>query len=716
MKVCIVVFCLTTASVAAAQDTLPGTTRWNFPADIAAEQYAELRTYFESKIAEAAKNRQPPFDLDASRRELRKLIGANDPFLEPEAKTEPLSDFGPFTAKLVDWPVLRGGNTPPTQGTPTNLVREYGVLLLPKADGSHPAVIVVPDANQSAADLCGVTQRLPRAQQTARDFAEKGYVVFSPFFTQRRAFSEPWTDDRSWLFRLAYQTGHHPIGSEVQQISSAYDFLKSLPLVDSARIAVAGADQGGLIALYAAALDDRLDAALVSRYFDRREKLYDEPEDRIVWNLLRRFGDAEIASLIAPRDLLIAGGGPGAAAEFARVRNPHAQMLSENEAVALFCRRTGAGAVQPSKPDRLMDPDRISEIRNAQFSQWQARYRNAALESYAVREAAWKPDTSSIAAYEHWSQPKREDYFDLIGRFPDAAGPIEAASVKLYDKESFTGYRLSVRLYEGVHAYGILLVPKGIQPGERRPVVFAEHGHRGTPEAALGVEPDPQGAIYASFGMNLAKRGYIVFAPMISTQDSADRDRVALRSHLIGQLPLGIEVRKFGRVLDYLSTLPFVDKERFAFYGLSYGGYTALWTGAAEQRFKVVISSGHFNDWSVKTTDLTQGTSFLFYPKNFDMFNFDLLTRFSHAEIAMLTAPRPFMIEVGDRDGVVIAPRRFADLEMKRVEDLYAALGIPDQGKVARFNGPHRIDGTETFQFLDRWLNWRPVDKVYFPQ
>ena len=76
-----------------------------------------------------------------------------------------------------------------------------------------------------------------------------------------------------------------------------------------------------------------------------------------------------------------------------------------------------------------------------------------------------------------------------------------------------------------------------------------------------------------------------------------------------------MEVKKFDRVLDYLSTLPFVDKERFAFYGLSYGGFTALWTGPAEPRFKAVICSGHFNDWSAKTTDLTQGTSFLFYPK-----------------------------------------------------------------------------------------------------
>jgi hypothetical protein len=119
-----------------------------------------------------------------------------------------------------------------------------------------------------------------------------------------------------------------------------------------------------------------------------------------------------------------------------------------------------------------------------------------------------------------------------------------------------------------------------------------------------------------------------------------------------------------------------------------------------------VISSGHFNDWNVKTTDLTQGTSFLFYPSVLDMFSFDLLRRFNHSEIAMLVAPRAFMIEAGATDGVIIAPRRFADVEMNRVEELYRALGIPEKGRVARFNGPHMVNGTEAYPFLDRWLDW----------
>src|SRR5439155_27135652 len=63
--------------------------------------------------------------------------------------------------------------------------------------------------------------------------------------------------------------------------------------------------EGGLIAFYAAALDTRIDAALVSGYFCPRQRVWQEPIYRNVFGLLEEFGDAEIASLIAPRSLVV---------------------------------------------------------------------------------------------------------------------------------------------------------------------------------------------------------------------------------------------------------------------------------------------------------------------------------------------------------------------------------------------------------------------------
>jgi len=307
-----------------------------------------------------------------------------------------------------------------------------------------------------------------------------------------------------------------------------------IPAVDRRHIGVAGEGQGGLLALYAAALDTRLELAIVAKYLDRREPPYDEPEDRMLWGLLTRFGDHEIASMIAPRKLVTS---------FPKQRTHSSE-------------RTGTLA-----------PTCVAEIQNGQFAQWQAWYRNRALESYREREARWHADTSSIENYRLSIRPQLEAYFDAIGRYPQPSGPFDALSVKVYDLQEFTGYRLRVRVYDGVNAYGILLVPKGIRAGERLPVVFTQHGSGGRPEDAIGVEDTRESErLYTRFGMRLAQRRYIVYAPMISVQ-APDSERTGLvrRSHLLGLTPVGLELKKFSRVLDFLETLPFVDKDRCAF-------------------------------------------------------------------------------------------------------------------------------------------------------
>ena len=66
-----------------------------------------------------------------------------------------------------------------------------------------------------------------------------------------------------------------------------------------------GWGEGGMLALYAGALDRRIAAVCTSGYFDSRQNVWQEPLDRNVFGLLEQFGDAELASMIAPRRLVI---------------------------------------------------------------------------------------------------------------------------------------------------------------------------------------------------------------------------------------------------------------------------------------------------------------------------------------------------------------------------------------------------------------------------
>ena len=74
-------------------------------------------------------------------------------------------------------------------------------------------------------------------------------------------------------------------------------------------------------------------------------------------------------------------------------------------------------------------------------------------------------------------------------------------SRKILETEQWTAYDVVLDVYPELFAWGVLVVPKGIPEGERRPVVVCQHGRNGLPrnlvDAALvylgqiGREPAP---------------------------------------------------------------------------------------------------------------------------------------------------------------------------------------------------------------------------------
>ena len=90
----------------------------------------------------------------------------------------------------------------------------------------------------------------------------------------------------------------------------------------------------------------------------------------------------------------------------------------------------------------------------------------------------------------------------------------------------------------------------------------------------------------------------------------------------------------------------------------------------------------------------------------YEIFEFDLGSRFNYSEMAALIAPRPFMVERGHFDGV--ADDWTVAAEFARVRELYAAkLQLPASDcQIEWFVGPHQIHGVGTYAFLHQHLNW----------
>ena len=215
---------------------------------------------------------------------MEKVHGEQDP--------EVIAETAAYKVYQVRWPVL-------------NRVYGEGLLIQPK---SKPIanVVAIPDADQTPEQLAGLAQGIDGESQYARRLAENGYQVLIPTIVSRKLIFPKTPNQqthREWIYRQAFHMGRHIIGYEVQKILSAIDWFRKRD--ESVKTAVAGYHEGGLLALYAAAADKRIDAAWVSGYFNSRQKVWDEPIYRNVHGLLNEFGDAEIAALIAPRALVV---------------------------------------------------------------------------------------------------------------------------------------------------------------------------------------------------------------------------------------------------------------------------------------------------------------------------------------------------------------------------------------------------------------------------
>ena len=146
-----------------------------------------------------------------------------------------------------------------------------------------------------------------------------------------------------------------------------------------------------------------------------------------------------------------------------------------------------------------------------------------------------------------------------------------------------------------------------------------------------------------------------------------------------------------------------MDPDRIAFYGLSYGGKTAMRVPALLDGYCLSICSGDFNEWIWKNVSTRHRYSYMFTGE-YEMFEFDLGNTFNYAEMSGLICPRPFMVERGHDDGV--APDEWVAYEFARTRRQYDRLGLGDRTTIEFFNGPHTIHGIGTFEFLHHHLRW----------
>jgi hypothetical protein len=316
----------------------------------------------------------------------------------------------------------------------------------------------------------------------------------------------------------------------------------------------------------------------------------------------------------------------------------------------------------------------------------------------------WKVAADSPAAWAEAMRPFRERFAtQVIGRLAPTALPLNPRSRFLVEKPTWVGHEVVLDVAPDVFAWGYLLQPKSLLPGERRPVVVAQHGLEGLPADLLEEDRSTRAfGTYQAFAVRLVERGFIVFVPH-NPYRGPDFRALQRKAHPLGLSLFSFITAQHERILDWLATLPQVDAGRIGFYGLSYGGSTAMRVPALIPRYAVTVCSGNFNEWVWKLSN-TEWTGSYVFTREYEMPEFNLAGTFNHAEMAAMIAPRPFMVERGHSDPV--GTDEWVSFEYAKVRRLYDRLGIPERTTIEYFNGPHMIHGVGTYAFLHRHLGW----------
>lgn len=248
-----------------------------------------------------------------------------------------------------------------------------------------------------------------------------------------------------------------------------------------------------------------------------------------------------------------------------------------------------------------------------------------------------------------WQRQARAKLWQLAGMDSLQACPLEP---RLLEREECVGYvreKWLIQTQPDVWMPFYVLSPQGATG--RLPVLVNPHGHGGGKENTALESP---GRIPLS--VRLARQGVIVFCPDAAgagerrEKPHQSEDKASMCFHReqlnilmnFGRTVAGVLTWDLMRLLDYIQTRPDCDAGRIGCAGFSGGGMQTLWLSALDERITCAFTSGYFYGVRQSLMELPQNCGCNFVP--------GLWRCFDMGDMGAMIAPRPLLIESGERD------------------------------------------------------------------
>jgi dienelactone hydrolase len=260
---------------------------------------------------------------------------------------------------------------------------------------------------------------------------------------------------------------------------------------------------------------------------------------------------------------------------------------------------------------------------------------------------------------------------------PRVFGRIERGdySVEKVYFESHPGFYVTGNLYRPVGKAGPF------------PGVLSPHGHWDYGRLENGAD----GSIPARC-ISLARQGYVVFSwDMVGYNDSRQVDHRLLDPRLAqwGIGSLSLHLWNSIRAVDFLESLPDVDRGRLACTGASGGGTQTFLLTAVDDRIRVSAPVNMISHY-MQGGDVCENAPNLRLDTN-------------NMEIGALMAPRPMLVVSAAGDWTRDTPR----IEFPAIQGVYALLGAKEKVDTVQFIADHnynRASREAVYAWFGRWV------------
>ncbi len=223
-----------------------------------------------------------------------------------------------------------------------------------------------------------------------------------------------------------------------------------------------------------------------------------------------------------------------------------------------------------------------------------------------------------------------------------------------------------------------VLVARPTAASTPRPAVVCIHGHGGN--RRIVHEAD---SLYRGFAAALAERGYVTIAADVGQHTVYEADRTLMGERLWDLM----------RCVDYLESLPDVDRSRIGCGGLSLGGEMAMWLGGMDTRIAATASCGFLT----KMDQLEHNHCLCW--------KFDGLRELvDFADIYSLTAPRALLCQNGLKEPQSQFPVPLAAEALREIGLIYADYGQPQNAALLVHQEGHIINLPGLLAFFDECL------------